>query len=121
MIRFSVPDMRCGACANRIGRALAQADLPTDLQLEIDVAGKQVRLYWPAGASEPRAAHRGGPGVARAVREAIEGAGYTALPDIAPWASANVERTGGCCCAAQKAGALEAEQTASMPAAGCCS
>lgn len=109
MIRFNVPDMTCGACANRIGRALAQAGLPADLQVEIDVAARQVRL--------PLAA----PGaVAQAVRQAIVQAGYTAEPAAPARQAPAAARTGGCCCAARRAAAVDASQAAQGRSAGCC-
>lgn len=110
MIQFNVPDMTCGACANRIGRALTQAGLPAGLQVEIDVAARQVRVV------------QDGPGeVVRAVQTAIEQAGYTAQPKNrggtpeAPGPSA-----GGCCCAARRAAAVDAGQDAPVENAGYC-
>ncbi|WP_369468140.1 heavy-metal-associated domain-containing protein, partial [Enterobacter cloacae] len=37
MVRFNVPDMTCGGCAQRIRRAIAQAPMPAGVEVEIDV------------------------------------------------------------------------------------
>lgn len=109
MIQFNVPDMTCGACANRIGRALAQASLPANLQVEIDVAARQVRIA------------QDGPGeVAHAVQQAIEQAGYTAQPARGGPTKAAAPRAGGCCCAGRRAAVVDASQEAPVKTAGCC-
>ncbi len=109
MVQFNVPDMTCGACASRINRALAQADLPADLQIEIDVGARQVRL--PENVSVE---------VALAVQQAITRAGYSAEQVHAATATSNAPRVAGCCCAARKTNAVDVNQGAPARAAGCC-
>ncbi len=109
MVQFNVPDMTCGGCANRIGRALAQVSLPADLQVEIDVAARQVRV--PVAAESE---------VAGAVRDAIARAGYAAAVSTAvPPASAGTA-AGGCCCTSRRSQAVDAGQSAPAKTAGCC-
>ncbi len=109
MVQFNVPEMTCGACANRIGRALAQAGLPADLQVEIDTAARQVRI------------NQDGPGeVVQAIQKAIEQAGYTAQTTPAGMAEAVAPRVGGCCCSARRASSVDAGQKAPTKTAGCC-
>lgn len=103
MIQFHIPDMSCGACAQRIQRALAQAPQPVDLQVDIDVAARRVRL--PSGANAQ---------TAQAVQAAIEAAGYTAQPVVEP--ASPPERAGGCCCASRRAQARPARE----PSSSCC-
>ncbi len=109
MIQFNVPDMTCGACANRIGRALAQAGLPAELQVEIDVAARQVRI--PLACTDE---------VALTVQSVIEHAGYTV--EVAKSASTTdrTPRAGGCCCTARPAATVDAGQGVPAKAAGCC-
>ena len=45
MVHINVPDMTCGTCAQRIGRAIAQAQLPGGVEVEIDVATRQAVSY----------------------------------------------------------------------------
>lgn len=108
MVQFNVPDMTCGACANRIGRALSQAGLPADLQLEIDVAARQVRI--PQGS--PRE-------ITLAVHDAIEQAGYTAQQVTLAQTAQAASRTGGCCCSRRVTG-IDVGQGAPAKTAGCC-
>lgn len=99
MVRFNIPDMACGACANRIGRALTQAGLPADLQMEIDVAARQVRI--PQACPDEDAL---------AVRGVIEHAGYTVEVAKSASIAARAPRAGGCCCAARRADTFDAGQ-----------
>lgn len=108
MVRFNIPDMTCGACANRIGRALTQAGLPADLQVEIDVAARQVRI--PQACPDE---------VALAVQIVIEHAGYTVEVANSPSTTARAPLAG-CCCAARRAAAFDAGQSARAKTAGCC-
>lgn len=109
MIQFNVPDMTCSACAHRIGRALAQAGLPADLQVDIDVAARQVRVAQAVPAE-----------VAHAIQRAIGQAGYTAEPVKGVLQKAAASRAGGCCCATRRTAAIDASQAAPAQAAGCC-
>ncbi len=120
MIRFDIPDMHCGACADRVGRALAQAHLPAGVQVEIDIAQRQVRLFHGAGALDAS--------VAAAVVAAIGQAGYAARPatsEAPPRVDATAHRGSGarhrgCCCGPRQAAAVDADQQAPAEAAGCC-
>ena len=47
MVHINVPDMTCGGCAQRIRRAIAQAQMPAGVEVEIDVAARQVRVPGP--------------------------------------------------------------------------
>lgn len=67
MVHFNVPDMTCGGCAQRIRRAIAQAQMPAGVEVEIDVAARQVRV--PGQAED---------GTVELVRSALERAGYKA-------------------------------------------
>lgn len=108
MIQFTVIDMTCSACANRISRALQQASLPPEVQVDIDVAARQVRF--PQGASVQ---------VVQLIREAIEAAGYTPVAsDLTPVNSA-VPRAGGCCCAAKRTPKLDVDQRATAQRQRC--
>ena len=109
MVQFHVPDMTCGACANRIGKALQQAALPSGLQVEIDVAARQVRLGEAASAP-----------IQGKVRSAIEAAGYTAAPMPDERASSSLPGAGGCCCASRRTPRVDASQRAVSASAGCC-
>ncbi|AOF81991.1 heavy-metal-associated domain protein [Methyloversatilis sp. RAC08] len=42
MIEFTVPDMTCGHCAGRIRSAVAEVDAKATV--DIDIAGKRVRI-----------------------------------------------------------------------------
>ncbi len=108
MVQFNIPDMTCGACANRIGRALSQAGLPADLQLEIDVAVRQVRL--PQGSPKE---------VVLAVHDAIEQAGYTAQQVTLAQPVQAAPRTG-CCCGSRRVTGVDAGQGVPARTAGCC-
>ena len=109
MIAFNVPDMTCGACADRIGKALAQAGLPAGQQVEIDLAARQVRAPF---AMQPE--------VAQTVQNAIEGAGYAALPAAHMQAASSGKRKGSCCCAPRRASTVDVDQGQHAPTAGCC-
>jgi copper chaperone CopZ len=68
IIKFTVADMSCGACVARIRGALKQVSLPSEVEVDIDLAQHQVILTKGAN-----------PATAKLVREAIEAAGYTAV------------------------------------------
>ena len=61
MLQFKVPDMTCGHCEKTIRTALA--DLPGVGQVDVDLAGKIVRIDGAVDAT--------------AIRHAITEAGYT--------------------------------------------
>ena len=107
MVHINVPDMTCGTCAQRIGRAIAQAQLPGGVEVEIDVATRQVRIPAQAGES-----------TVELVRSAIERAGYT--PDAAVGPSLR-RTTGGCCCASRSTASVDVNQGAANRMSSCCS
>ena len=107
MVHINVPDMTCGTCAQRIGRAIAQAQLPGGVEVEIDVATRQVRIPAQAGES-----------TVELVRSAIERAGYKA--DAV--AGTSSRRTiGGCCCASRSTTSVDVNQGAANRTSSCCS
>lgn len=102
MVRFHVPDMTCGACANRIGKALQQAGLPREPQVDIDVASRQVLIARAADAQ-----------LEAAVRNAIETAGYTVEKMADGLKDSSMPRAGGgYCCASRTTSLIDADQTA---------
>ena len=107
MVHFNVPDMTCGTCAQRIGRAIAQAQLPGGVEVEIDVATRQVRIPAQAGES-----------TVELVRSAIERAGYKADAAVSP---ASRRTTGGCCCASRPTTSIDVNQGAANRTSSCCS
>ena len=107
MVHFNVPDMTCGTCAQRIGRAIAQAQLPGGVEVEIDVATRQVRIPAQAGES-----------TVELVRSAIERAGYKA--DAVAGTSSR-RTTGGCCCASRSTTSVDVNQGAANRTSSCCS
>ena len=107
MVHFNVPDMTCGTCAQRIGRAIAQAQLPGGVEVEIDVATRQVRIPAQAGES-----------TVELVRSAIERAGYKADAAVSP---ASRRTTGGCCCASRPTASVDVNQGAANRTSSCCS
>lgn len=109
MVQFHVPDMTCGAFANRIGRALHQAGLPSNQQVDIDVGNRQLRLARVADAK-----------IEEAVRNAIESAGYTVEKIVDGPESSSVQRSGGCCCASRKTTHVDANQSSRTQPTGCC-
>lgn len=109
MIQFNIPDMTCGACANRIGRALSQAGLPPELQVEIDVAARQMRI--PQGIPEE---------VTLVVQKAIEQAGYTAQQVTLTQPALVASRPSGCCCASRRVTGIDVGQGVPAKNAGCC-
>lgn len=109
MIQFHVPDMTCGACANRIGRALQQAALPAGLQVEIDVRQRKVRL---SGSDLVLAAG--------CVRDAIAAAGYTAEAAAPAPAKAPAAASGGCCCAGKREALVDVHQNPIDDSRRCC-
>ena len=44
MVHFNVPDMTCGGCAQRIRRAIDNAQLPEGMEVVIDVAARQIQV-----------------------------------------------------------------------------
>lgn len=107
MVHINVPDMTCGTCAQRIGRAIAQAQLPGGVEVEIDVATRQVRIPAQAGES-----------TVELVRSAIERAGYKA--DAVAGTSSR-RTTGGCCCASRSTTSVDVNQGAANRTSSCCS
>ena len=107
MVHFNVPDMTCGGCAERIRRAIAQAQLPDSVSVEIDVAARQVRIPGQAGDS-----------AAERVRSAIERAGYKADAVVA---SPPRRTTGGCCCASRPLASVDVDQDPARHTSSCCS
>lgn len=104
MIEFEVPGMTCGACANRIARALSGVG-QDDSRVEIDVAARRVRLDAPEG------------GDIEAYRSAIESAGYSAKPVAT---SSPARRAGGCCCATRATASIDMRQGTRPRKGGCC-
>ncbi|MDD2180463.1 heavy-metal-associated domain-containing protein [Acidovorax sp. D2M1] len=107
MVHFNVPDMTCGGCAQRIRRAIAQAQLPAGVEVEIDVAARKVRILGQAGDS-----------AMELVRSAIERAGYKADAVIG---SLPRRTTGGCCCASRPATSVDVNQDDATQTLSCCS
>lgn len=107
MVHFNVPDMTCGGCAQRIRRAIAQAQLPAGVEVEIDVAARQVRV---PGQAEDDAVER--------VRSAIARAGYKADPVAA---TSSRRTAGGCCCASRSTTSVDVNQGAANRTPSCCS
>ena len=106
MVHINVPDMTCGTCAQRIGRAIAQAQLPGGVEVEIDVATRQVRIPAQAGES-----------TVELVRSAIARAGYKADAAVSP---ASRRTTGGCCCASRSTTSVDVNQGAANRTSSCC-
>ncbi|MES2977959.1 MAG: heavy-metal-associated domain-containing protein [Pseudomonadota bacterium] len=107
MITFNVPDITCGSCARRISRSLAQIGLPAEIEVQIDVTAKQVRIPATSGA-----------GVVESVRDAIERAGYT-VRALGPVNAGSPRRA--CCCSAPQATKLDEGQVSIERAvANCC-
>ena len=107
MVRFNVPDMTCGGCAQRIRRALAQAPMPAGVELEIDVAARQVRV--PGQAEDD---------TVELVRSAIGRAGYKADAVVA---TPSRRTTGGCCCSSRSATSVDVNQGAANRTSSCSS
>ena len=107
MVHFNVPDMTCGTCAQRIGRAIAQAQLPAGVEVEIDVATRQVRV--PGQVEDD---------TVELVRSAIERAGYKA--DAVAGTSSR-RAAGGCCCASRSTTSVDVNQGAANRTPSCCS
>lgn len=107
MVHFNVPDMTCGGCAQRISHAIAQAQLPAVVDVEIDVAARQVRIP-----------ERAGVGTVELVRSAIERAGYKADAVVGP---VSRRTTGGCCCASRPVPSVDVDQGGARLTSSCCS
>ena len=107
MVHFNVPDMTCGGCAQRIRRAKAQAQLPAGVEVEIDVAARQVRV--PGQAEDD---------TVELVRSAIERAGYKADAVVG---TSSGRTTGGCCCASRSTTSVDVSQGAANRTSSCCS
>ena len=106
MVHFNVPDMTCGGCAQRIRRAIAQAQLPAGVEVEIDVATRQVRV--PGQVEDD---------TVELVRSAIERAGYKADAAVSP---ASRRTTGGCCCSSRSTTSVDVNQGAANRTSSCC-
>ncbi|WP_372588195.1 heavy-metal-associated domain-containing protein [Acidovorax sp. BLS4] len=107
MVHFNVPEMTCGSCAQRISRSIAQTQLPAGVDVEIDVATRQVRIPEQAGN-----------GAVELVRSAIERAGYKADAVVGP---SSRRTAGGCCCAARPATSVDVNQDGTRQTSSCCS
>ena len=107
MVHFNVPDMTCGGCAQRIRRAIAQTQLPAGVEVEIDVATRQVRV--PGQVEDD---------TVELVRSAIERAGYKADAAVSP---ASRRTTGGCCCASRPVAPVDVDQDGARHTSSCCS
>ena len=107
MVHFNVPDMTCGGCAQRIRRAIAQAQLPAGVEVEIDVAARQVRV--PGQAEDD---------TVELVRSAIERAGYKAH---AVAGTSSRRTSGGCCCASRPTTSVDVNQDTASRTLSCCS
>ena len=107
MVHFNVPDMTCGGCAQRIRRAIAQAQLPAGVEVEIDVATRQVRV--PGQAEDD---------TVELVRSAIERAGYKADAVVA---TSPHRTSGGCCCASRPTTSVDVNQDTASRTLSCCS
>ena len=107
MVHFNVLDMTCGGCAQRIRRAIAQAQLPAGVEVEIDVAARQVRV--PGHAEDD---------TVELVRSAIERAGYKADAVVA---TSSRRTTGGCCCSSRSTTSVDVNQGAANRTSSCCS
>ena len=107
MVHINVPDMTCGTCAQRIGRAIAQAQLPAGVEVESDVATRQVRV--PGQVEDD---------TVELVRSAIERAGYKADAAVSP---ASRRTTGGCCCASRPVAPVDVDQDGARQTSSCCS
>ena len=107
MVHFNVPDMTCGGCAQRIRRAIAQAQLPAGVEVEIDVAARQVRV--PGQAEDD---------TVELVRSAIERAGYKADAVVA---TSPHRTSGGCCCASRPVAPVDVDQDGARQTSSCCS
>ena len=107
MVHFNVPDMTCGGCAQRIRRAIAQSQLPAGVEVEIDVATRQVRV--PGQVEDD---------TVELVRSAIERAGYKADAAVSP---ASRRTTGGCCCASRPVAPVDVDQDGARQTSSCCS
>ena len=107
MVHFNVPEMTCGTCAQRIGRAIAQAQLPAGVAVEFDVATKKVS---DNGQVEDD--------TVELVRSAIERAGYKADAAVSP---ASRRTTGGCCCASRPVAPVDVDQDGARQTSSCCS
>ena len=106
MVHFNVPDMTCGGCAQRIRRAIAQAQLPAGVEVEIDVATRQVRV--PGQVEDD---------TVELVRSAIERAGYKADAVVA---TSSRRTTGGCCCSSRSTTSIDVNQGAANRTSSCC-
>lgn len=107
MVRFNVPDMTCGGCAQRIRRAIAQAPMPAGVDVEIDVAARQVSITG-----------RAVDGTVDLVRSAIARAGYKADPVAA---TSSRRTAGGCCCASRSTTSVDVNQGVANRTPSCCS
>lgn len=107
MVHFNVPDMTCSGCAQRIRRAITQVQMPAGVEVEIDVAARQVRIPAQAGES-----------TVELVRSAIERAGYKADAVVA---TSSRRTTGGCCCPSRSTSSVDVSQDAASRTSSCCS
>lgn len=106
MVHFHVPDMTCGGCARRIDRAIALAQMPAGVEVEIDVAARQVRIHGSVDDDTEEL-----------VRSAIERAGYTAEVAVA---TPSRPSAGGCCCAPRSGASIDVNQNTAAQMSPCC-
>ncbi|WP_426304846.1 heavy-metal-associated domain-containing protein [Acidovorax facilis] len=107
MVHFNVPDMTCGGCAQRIRRAIDDAELPEGMEVTIDVAARQIRVPTHAQVRE-----------IDLVLSAIERAGYKTEADSA---SPSGRASGNCCCAPRPSTKVDADQYDAVRTSPCCS
>ncbi|CAN7328213.1 heavy-metal-associated domain-containing protein [Acidovorax sp. LjRoot74] len=99
--------MTCGGCVQRIRRAIAQAQMLAGIDVEIDLAARQVSV--PGQAED---------GIVELVRSAIERAGYKA---DAVMGTSSRRATGGCCCASRPAISVDVDHDDARQTSSCCS
>lgn len=106
MVHFNVPDMTCGGCAQRIRRAIDNAQLPEGMEVVIDVAARQIQV--PTHAQDREI---------DLVLSAIERAGYKIE---AASASPTGRDSGACCCANRPSTKVDADQYYAAGTSPCC-
>jgi len=82
VITFEVNDMTCGHCASTITKSVKAVD--RDARIEVDLGSHQVRI--DAAAAD-----------AQTLKEAIEAAGYTAVPVSAAGPASAAQPRSRCC------------------------
>jgi copper chaperone len=100
MITFRIPDMTCGRCADRIGKAIAAAD--PGARVEFAVGEQLVRITLASSSGQE-------------LRSAIEAAGFSPAAHAAPPVQ---RRSAGCGCGTR--GAVDVGQAGRAATGGCC-